>query len=199
MKAVSWQKIMSLCVTMVEFVRMAPEKVTHMDVSPRQGCVCGSKFDSILGTWRCQPCLDGFKHTAPSGTHFTFWQTTGWYGYGNVTLPVTQVCVTAKRGGVIMDVDASRAVVKVNEDEMQAGEAGIDIYNLIKYTRSNQNTCINQRIIVNQGDFIAWGYLGRWSINRFGWVGIGSKHACGVHALERLQLRRLDSVIWACG
>jgi DNA-directed RNA polymerase subunit beta len=47
--------------------------------------------------------------------------------------------------------------VRVNEDEMVAGEAGIDIYNLIKYTRSNQNTCINQRIIVNQGDEIAFG------------------------------------------
>ncbi|MBO6198298.1 MAG: DNA-directed RNA polymerase subunit beta, partial [Psychrobacter sp.] len=67
------------------------------------------------------------------------------------------VCVIAKRGGVIEDVDASRIVVRVNEDEMVAGEAGIDIYNLIKYTRSNQNTCINQRIIVNQGDEIAFG------------------------------------------
>ena len=67
------------------------------------------------------------------------------------------VCVIAKRGGVIEDVDASRIVVRVNEEEMQAGEAGIDIYNLIKYTRSNQNTCINQRIIVNQGDEIASG------------------------------------------
>ncbi|MGO2231047.1 DNA-directed RNA polymerase subunit beta, partial [Psychrobacter sp.] len=67
------------------------------------------------------------------------------------------VCVIAKRGGVIEDVDASRIVVRVNEEEMVAGEAGIDIYNLVKYTRSNQNTCINQRIIVNQGDEIALG------------------------------------------
>ncbi|MDG6318987.1 DNA-directed RNA polymerase subunit beta [Glaesserella parasuis] len=54
------------------------------------------------------------------------------------------VAVIAKRGGTIQYVDASRIVVKVNEDETVAGEAGIDIYNLIKYTRSNQNTCINQ-------------------------------------------------------
>ena len=46
------------------------------------------------------------------------------------------VCVVAKRGGVIEEVDASRIIVRVNEDEMTAGEAGIDIYNLIKYTRS---------------------------------------------------------------
>ncbi|QYJ79012.1 DNA-directed RNA polymerase subunit beta [Shewanella acanthi] len=55
------------------------------------------------------------------------------------------VVVAAKRGGVIDYVDASRIVVKVNEDELRPGEAGIDIYNLTKYTRSNQNTCINQR------------------------------------------------------
>lgn len=67
------------------------------------------------------------------------------------------VCVMAKRGGKIDYVDASRIVVRVNEEEMQAGEAGVDIYNLIKYTRSNQNTCINQHIIVNRGDMIARG------------------------------------------
>ena len=67
------------------------------------------------------------------------------------------VCVVARRGGVIDEVDASRIIVRVNEDEMVAGEAGIDIYNLIKYTRSNQNTCINQRVIVNTGDVIARG------------------------------------------
>ncbi|WP_282110733.1 DNA-directed RNA polymerase subunit beta [Shewanella algicola] len=55
------------------------------------------------------------------------------------------VVVAAKRGGVVDYVDASRIVVKVNEDELRPGEAGIDIYNLTKYTRSNQNTCINQR------------------------------------------------------
>src|SRR5690606_29155306 len=57
----------------------------------------------------------------------------------------SSVTVVAKRGGVIDYVDASRIVVKVEEDEMIAGEAGIDIYNLTKYTRSNQNTCINQK------------------------------------------------------
>lgn len=67
------------------------------------------------------------------------------------------VCVIANRGGVIEYVDASRIVIRVNEDEMVAGEAGVDIYNLIKYTRSNQNTCINQNVIVNLGDKVARG------------------------------------------
>ena len=62
------------------------------------------------------------------------------------------VCVVARRGGVIESVDASRIVVRVRDDEVTAGDAGVDIYNLTKYTRSNQNTCINQRSIVNPGD-----------------------------------------------
>ena len=62
------------------------------------------------------------------------------------------MAVVAKRGGTVQYVDASRIVIKVNEDETVAGEAGIDIYNLIKYTRSNQNTCINQIPCVNLGD-----------------------------------------------
>jgi len=62
------------------------------------------------------------------------------------------VTVVAKRGGVVDKVDASRIVIKVNEEEMVPGEAGIDIYNLVKYTRSNQNTCINQTPTVNVGE-----------------------------------------------
>ena len=64
------------------------------------------------------------------------------------------VAVVARRGGVIDYVDASRIVVKVREEELIPGEAGIDIYNLTKYTRSNQNTCINQRPCVMPGEFI---------------------------------------------
>ncbi|WP_348666486.1 DNA-directed RNA polymerase subunit beta [Arsenophonus symbiont of Ornithomya chloropus] len=64
------------------------------------------------------------------------------------------VTVVAKRGGKVQYVDASRIVIKVHEDESYPGEAGIDIYNLTKYTRSNQNTCINQIPCVSLGEFI---------------------------------------------
>ena len=67
------------------------------------------------------------------------------------------VTVVGRRGGVVDSVDASRIVVRVNDAETTAGEAGVDIYNLTKYTRSNQNTCINQRPLVNAGDAIARG------------------------------------------
>jgi DNA-directed RNA polymerase subunit beta len=65
--------------------------------------------------------------------------------------------VTATRGGVVDYVDATRIVVRVNDAETQAGEVGVDIYNLIKYQRSNQNTNIHQRPIVKQGDKLAKG------------------------------------------
>ncbi|MEZ5492751.1 MAG: DNA-directed RNA polymerase subunit beta [Gammaproteobacteria bacterium] len=64
------------------------------------------------------------------------------------------VCVVAERGGVIESVDAARIIVRVNDEETDAGEAGVDIYNLTKYTRSNQNTCISQRPLVGEGDII---------------------------------------------
>jgi DNA-directed RNA polymerase subunit beta len=67
------------------------------------------------------------------------------------------VVVVAKRSGFIDSVDAGRIVVRVDDKEASAGTAGVDIYNLTKYTRSNQNTCINQRPLVKKGDKIKKG------------------------------------------
>ena len=67
------------------------------------------------------------------------------------------VCVVAFRSGVIESVDAARIIVRVSDEETDAGEAGVDIYNLTKYTRSNQNTCISQRPLVKEGDAISRG------------------------------------------
>ena len=67
------------------------------------------------------------------------------------------VTVSAKRGGLIDQVDAGRIVVRVNEDEVGENDAGVDIYTLTKYTRSNQNTNLNQRPLVNVGDVVAKG------------------------------------------
>ncbi|GAA0909926.1 DNA-directed RNA polymerase subunit beta [Luteibacter anthropi] len=67
------------------------------------------------------------------------------------------VTVSAKRGGVIDQVDAARIVVRVNEAEVGDDDAGVDIYTLTKYTRSNQNTNLNQRPLVNVGDVVAVG------------------------------------------
>ena len=65
--------------------------------------------------------------------------------------------LSARRGGVVRDVDANRVVIQVNDDEMEPGELGVDIYNLIKFTRSNQNNNVNQKPIVSAGDVVAKG------------------------------------------
>ena len=65
------------------------------------------------------------------------------------------VTAVAKRGGIVDQVDAGRIVVRANEDEVPEGDPGVDIYNLVKYQRSNQNTCMNQRPLVNVGDVVS--------------------------------------------
>ena len=67
------------------------------------------------------------------------------------------VTVISVRGGLVDSVDASRIVVRVNDNDTLEGEPGVDIYNLTKYTRSNQNTCINQKPLVKPGDKIEKG------------------------------------------
>jgi DNA-directed RNA polymerase subunit beta len=69
----------------------------------------------------------------------------------------SRVCVTAKHSGVVEAVDASRIVIRVDSKQTKAGELGVDIYNLTKYARSNQNTCINQKPLVKTGDKIVIG------------------------------------------
>ena len=65
--------------------------------------------------------------------------------------------VRANRGGVVDFIDSRRVVIRVNDAETNEGEAGVDIYNLMKYTRSNQNTNINQRPLVESGDVVCQG------------------------------------------
>jgi DNA-directed RNA polymerase subunit beta len=67
------------------------------------------------------------------------------------------VTAVAKRGGVVDQVDAGRIVVRANEEEVPVGDPGVDIYNLTKYQRSNQNTCMNQRPLVRVGDRVSAG------------------------------------------
>ncbi|MCC2625140.1 MAG: DNA-directed polymerase subunit beta [Burkholderiales bacterium] len=62
--------------------------------------------------------------------------------------------LVAKRGGVVDYVDGSRIIIKVNDKEITGNDLGVDIYNLIKYIRSNQNTCLNQKPIVKVGDVL---------------------------------------------
>ena len=76
-------------------------------------------------------------------------------GIERVVATDSRVCVTAKHAGVVEAVDASRIVIRVDSKQAKEGELGVDIYNLTKYARSNQNTCINQKPLVVVGDKIA--------------------------------------------
>ena len=78
-------------------------------------------------------------------------------GIERATARDSGVTVTALRGGVIDQIDAARIVVRVNEGEIEGNDAGVDIYTLVKYTRSNQNTNLNQRPLVKVGDIVAKG------------------------------------------
>ena len=136
---------------------MAPEKVQYMDVSPRQVVSVAASLipflehddanRALMGSnmqRQAVPTLRADKPLVGTGIERNVAQDSG-------------VCVVARRGGVIESVDASRIVVRANDSEVTAGDAGVDIYNLTKYTRSNQNTCINQRSIVNPGDQVQVG------------------------------------------
>ena len=101
------------------------------------------------------------------------------------------VTSVAKRPGVVESVDASRIVVRVDSDDIAAKP---DIYNLLKFRRSNQNTCMNQRPIVRKGDRIEVGdVIADGPGTEHGRTRTGSKYGCRLHALGRIQFRGLHS------
>jgi DNA-directed RNA polymerase subunit beta len=140
-----------------EFTMSTPDKIEFMDISPKQIVSVAAALipflehddanRALMGSnmqRQAVPCLR--SETAVVGT-----------GIERTVAIDSGSSIVARRGGVVDSVDAARIVVRVNDDETEAGEPGVDIYNLTKYTRSNQNTCINQRPLVNVGDALARG------------------------------------------
>jgi len=78
-------------------------------------------------------------------------------GIERVVATDSRVCVIADHDGIVETVDASRIVIRVDSKKTKAGELGVDIYSLIKYSRSNQNTCINQKPLVKPSDRVSAG------------------------------------------
>ena len=140
-----------------EFTVMAPEKVTHMDISPRQVVSAAASLIPFLEHDDANRALMGSNMQRQAVPTLRSDKPLVGTGMERYVARDSGVCVTATRGGTIDYVDAARIVIRVNDDEMTPGEAGVDIYNLTKYTRSNQNTCINQKPIVNRGDLVARG------------------------------------------
>ena len=140
-----------------EFTLAGPEDVNYMDVSPRQIVSVAAALipflehddanRALMGSNMQRQAVPTLRAEAPLvGT-----------GIERAVAIDSGVTVVARRGGSVDSVDASRIVVRVNDNETTAAEPGVDIYNLTKYTRSNQNTCINQRPLVKSGDTIAAG------------------------------------------
>ena len=140
-----------------EFTLSAPDKIHYMDVSPRQIVSVAASLipflehddanRALMGSnmqRQAVPTLITEKPLVGTGMEYTVAKDSG-------------VTVVSERGGVVDSVDAGRIVIRVNDDEILAGEPGVDIYNLTKYTRSNQNTCINQRPLVKTGDIVSSG------------------------------------------
>jgi DNA-directed RNA polymerase subunit beta len=140
-----------------EFTLATPDQVQYMDVAPSQIVSVAASLipflehddanRALMGSnmqRQAVPCLRPEKSLVGTGIERTVAVDSG-------------TAVQALRGGLVDYVDASRIVVRVNDEETVAGEVGVDIYNLTKYTRSNQNTNINQRPLVRVGEKIARG------------------------------------------
>ncbi len=140
-----------------EFTVMPPERVQYMDVSPRQVVSVAASLIPFLEHDDANRALMGSNMQRQAVPTLKAEKPLVGTGIERKVAADSGVCEVARRGGVIESVDASRVVVRVNPEEITTGEAGVDIYNLTKYTRSNQNTCINQRSIVKQGDTVVRG------------------------------------------
>ncbi|WXL26478.1 DNA-directed RNA polymerase subunit beta [Ectopseudomonas mendocina] len=138
-----------------EFTVKAPEDVTLMDVSPKQVVSVAASLIPFLEHDDANRALMGSNMQRQAVPTLRADKPLVGTGMERNVARDSGVCVVARRGGVIDSVDASRIVVRVNNDEVETGEAGVDIYNLTKYTRSNQNTCINQRPLVRKGDKVS--------------------------------------------
>ncbi|HET8881273.1 MAG TPA: DNA-directed RNA polymerase subunit beta [Solimonas sp.] len=140
-----------------EFTMMTPDKVQYMDVSPRQIVSVAAALIPFLEHDDANRALMGSNMQRQAVPTLRADKPLVGTGIERRVAVDSGNAIQAKRGGVVEKVDAARIVIRVNDEETAAGEAGVDIYNLVKYIRSNQNTCINQKPIVTPGDKVARG------------------------------------------
>jgi DNA-directed RNA polymerase subunit beta len=145
------------CRHLNEFTMASPDRVDFMDVSPKQIVSVAAALIPFLEHDDANRALMGSNMQRQAVPTLRAEKPLVGTGIERTVAIDSGVTVVAKRGGVVDSVDSGRIVVRVNDDETVAGESGVDIYNLTKYTRSNQNTCINQRPLVKPGDVIARG------------------------------------------
>ena len=140
-----------------EFTMRSAEDVQFMDVSPKQIVSVAASLIPFLEHDDANRALMGSNMQRQAVPTLRAQKPLVGTGMERAVAVDSGVTVTADRGGIVDAVDAARIVVRVNDEEASSGESGVDIYNLTKYTRSNQNTCINQQPLVSPGDVIAAG------------------------------------------
>ncbi|MBU3673089.1 MAG: DNA-directed RNA polymerase subunit beta, partial [Sinobacteraceae bacterium] len=140
-----------------EFTLMPRDRINYMDVSPKQIVSVAASLIPFLEHDDANRALMGANMQRQAVPTLRTESPLVGTGMERPVAIDSGVTVVATRGGVVDSVDASRIVVRVDDAETTSGEPGVDIYNLTKYTRSNQNTCINQRPLVSAGDVIARG------------------------------------------
>ncbi len=139
-----------------EFVMSSPESIEYMDVAPKQLVSVAAALipflenddanRALMGSNMQRQAVPLIKAEAPlvgTGMEATVARDSG-------------VTAIARRSGLVTQVDAKRIVVRAEQDS-DLGAPGVDIYNLLKFQRSNQNTCINQRPVVKVGDRVSEG------------------------------------------
>ncbi|MBD7987801.1 DNA-directed RNA polymerase subunit beta [Luteimonas sp. Sa2BVA3] len=135
-----------------------PSEIDYMDVSPMQTVSVAAALVPFLEHDDANRALMGANMQRQAVPTLRSEKPLVGTGIERAVARDSGVTVNARRGGVVEQIDAGRIVVKVFDDEISGEtDAGVDIYNLIKYTRSNQNTCINQTPLVNVGDVVARG------------------------------------------
>ena len=137
-----------------EFTVKSPDDVDYMDVSPKQVVSVAAALIPFLEHDDANRALMGSNMQRQAVPTLVSDKPLVGTGMERYVAADSGVCVVADRAGVVDSADASRIVVRVNDKDVGVDEAPVDIYNLTKYTRSNQNTCINQRPIVQKGDVI---------------------------------------------
>jgi len=140
-----------------ESVLLSPERVQYMDVSPSQIVSVAASLVPFLEHDDANRALMGANMQRQAVPTLRPEKAFVGTGVERVAAVDSGTVVVAKRGGIVDYVDTNRVVIRVNDAETVAGEVGVDIYNLIKYQRSNQNTNIHQRAIVKRGDVVAKG------------------------------------------
>ncbi len=145
------------CRHMGEFTLKEPSEVSYMDVSPKQIVSVAASLVPFLEHDDANRALMGSNMQRQAVPTLIAEKPLVGTGMERVVATDSGVTAVAKRGGIVDQVDAGRIVVHVNEEEVPVGDPGVDIYNLVKYQRSNQNTCMNQRPLVKVGDIVTKG------------------------------------------